>query len=211
MRREHMERIRRQVMWDHETAVQRGLRSDFHPGYPWGTLYRAAVADTIYWADYLKEPCLMISARARSVESYAQGDCPIAADASKHVATYGALGELDFESRGGKRPLAHPAAPAPKNPRLATPPPPPRASAPSQPAGDASSRHTTNRYGNPICMSYPSGNCSGKGINCPADSSRRHLCTICLGPHPSGGASPCTKAFSGARPISTPKAKGKKP
>ena len=209
MRREHMERIRRVVLRDHHTALERGLQSDFHPGYPWGTLYRRAVADTEYWADYLKEPCLMISARARSVDSYVQGDCPIAADASKHVATYGALGELDFESRGSKRPLAHPAAPTPKTPRQTTPPPPPRASAPSQPTGDASSRHTTNRYGNPICMAYQTGGCSGKGITCTADSNRRHLCCICLGPHPSGGPKPCTKSFSGFKPLIKPKNKGK--
>lgn len=196
-----MERLRRSEMALHNATTAAGGRSAVDLEYPWGTLFRWVVADTDYWADHIKEPCLMISARARSADGCVQGDCATAANPSAHVATYGSLGEVDLGGAGQQC-----------NKRSVPPPPDPDAQArctakpaassnppPVAVAADANLRHTVNRHGNLVCIPFQTGACVGKGLECHKDSKRRHACSICLGPRPSGGSTLCSKSFAGYR------------
>ena len=51
--------------------------------------------------------------------------------------------------------------------------------------------HTTSRDGTPLCIRFNLGQCqsASKGLSCPADSSRYHLCSKCL--RPGHGANVC--------------------
>ena len=47
-----------------------GIRSSYDPEYPWGRLFEFAVQDRDRWQDALMELCLLINARARTVDTY---------------------------------------------------------------------------------------------------------------------------------------------
>ena len=192
MRREHMEILRRAESADLNEAISLGRSHHFGPAKPWSTLFKTAVADYGYWDEHLKEPCLLICARARPLDSFVEGDCQVAASSSSHVATFGAIGEADL---GVPRKRAQPAGAEPggKRPR-GSPAPQPAHTVPPPPANNGQ-RHLTNRAGNTLCTAFNAGSCSGKGIQCPKKATHRHLCNICLGPHSAVGPPACRGTF----------------
>ena len=68
MRRAHLEILRRAESVDLNEAISQGRSHPFNPAKPWATLFKRAVAEYGYWDEHLKEPCLLICARARPLD-----------------------------------------------------------------------------------------------------------------------------------------------
>ena len=192
-----MEILRRAESAALNEAIAAGVTYKFDPSKPWSTLFTKAVKDYAYWDEHLKEPCLLICSRARPVDCFVDGDCQVASSSSSHLATFGAIGEADFGT-SRKRPHGNPTDLGGKKPRGA--PAPPTSTSASASGNSSGQRHLTNRAGNVLCTAFNAGSCGGKGIQCPKDSSHRHLCNICLGPHSAAGPPACKGTFRPSLP-----------
>ena len=106
MRREQLNRHRSDESRRPNMELKKGRTTDYDADKPWDYLFRLVVKDATFWDDQLKEPCIMVCARVRPVGSFLLGDSVAASSSAGHLATYGALGQMEMEARGVKRAAA---------------------------------------------------------------------------------------------------------
>jgi hypothetical protein len=203
-RREVMERMRRRESSLLDAAISDGGRTQFEPHRPWNLIFKLAVSEAQYWHLNVEEPSLLIITNARKAGVFMGGDAPVCDSNYLHLATSGTPGFAlvadkgsSSSSRGdGGRPQQQPPA---KRQHVAAAPPKRNDASRGQSSGSqivANGKYIANRGGNPLCILFQSGSCDkAMGINCPKDSSRRHLCNVCLSSsHGSEHPSRCTAA-----------------
>jgi hypothetical protein len=216
-RREFMERARRRASNELDDSIVNGTAHAFNPSRPWDFVFKKSAGESLdssaarYWHLNLEEPCLLIVAGARRVDGFLDGDASVCASGSSHMATQGtpifSLLDRETGASGSRQPAERKTS--------AHAPPAKRKDAPSRSSGGVKpgaimvdGKYTTNRQGNPLCMLFNSGACSGpRGANvtCPKDPTRRHNCHKCLsadhGANTCTGAAPAgnTRGFNGKK------------
>jgi uncharacterized membrane protein YgcG len=152
MRSERMEKLRRLAEQQHAS----GAMSSFDVARPWNTVFRAAVADTDYWAETVKEQSsLYHQRRISAADAVSDGTAqPIVTEGLQPSSKAPSLAG-GGDTTGRKR-LREP-----------------RGGPPS------SGRHVHNRRGLQLCPDYNNTGCSF-----PCANSKAHQCEICLDTHP---------------------------
>jgi hypothetical protein len=198
-RKETMERGRRQANDDLDEAIARGGTHPFDPARPWEYIFKMATeggaSEAKYWHINIEEPCVLIIAGRYSTAEFLEGDAPVCAASSAHIATAGTPGSYVVADNGGSAARRPPAQqPPPKRQATVDRAPkqqlPPRAK--TGPAIEKDGKYVTNRVGNYLCINFNAGMCPAKkGAHvCPKDDKLRHNCNLCLSS--SHGANTCT-------------------
>ena len=203
----------------------------FNTNRPYAYLWTIATSKDFswYWTDHVKDKSFQVLIKHRQMNQFIDGDCPIAASASEHMATSGTIEYTMGSSSSSSavpwvKPKGAPRNNGQPNPRQSDAPAASRKGRKSFGKGKqhnvVNGRYTTNRAGTPLCSGFQSGTCHGKcGCVCPLDGFSAHHCDRCLGDH--GGDTPqsCNKIAPAQPPLgistrqaaaSNPKGKGKK-
>ena len=87
MRLERSRAIRRELLQNHKDALKNGWAAEaakFDPKRPWDAVWREmADGQASWWWNKVDQPCMFVSCRVRSVQSYVDGDVVTAEGAAK--------------------------------------------------------------------------------------------------------------------------------
>ena len=171
MRRERMERIRREASRSltNALALNQNAVHPFNPAMPWDHCFIAAINDDKYWSEHVNTPCLQICTKIKHIGGFIEGDAQIgdsAAPSSSHVPPPPArhptprLTNAQKKQQKALRQQQQPAASQQVEPPY-----------PTQQAPET-------------CNKYNAGNCPGENCMCPVAPHRRHACSQCGRNHP---------------------------
>jgi hypothetical protein len=169
---------------DKATVIFRTMKNPYVPTRPWDSVFGRVNADKDWWREQLEYT--LFRSHGSSVTSAIDGDVPVARAQVGAVKRAAPGGDASGNSAGQ---VINPPQPPPRPPRT-TEPPAKKAKKPKGQHNVENGYHTTSRDGTPLCIRFNLGQCqSTKGLSCPADSSRYHLCSKCL--RPGHGANAC--------------------
>ena len=200
MRSERAMRIRDELEYQHEIAVENNWPTHFNPKQPWNAVWKQmASAEEKWWWRNVERPGIMIQAHVAKMEAYVGQDAPISGH--KRIAPLPTTDENDGMA-------AHQLSTAKRNKTLQiTNYPYVPAMAEQGPVGGGAPTTTTQEYmdlsqhnghcytltrqGLAPCQGYNAGTCTrtGRGNRCGVNQDEVHQCNLCL--RTGHGASTC--------------------
>eukprot|EP00435_Cladocopium_sp_Y103_P056506 s702_g19.t1 len=167
-RLEHMERLKRGLKAEHDTAVAAGKTTDYDAKRPWNLVWAKAVADETFWREEVNEPSMLILTKITTTTDMVEGDAkvgssPAAASNQRETAPVPARATAD-------KPVG------PRNTNRT-----------GRVHNTQDGKYTHNRTGYALCSGFNAGTCSAstQGVWCSHQWDTVHQCDRCLGNHPS--------------------------
>ena len=167
-RLEHMERLKRDLVAEHEKITNAGGTSTFNPKRPWNAVFAKAIADETFWREEVVEPCMMVITRISNASEILDGDAKIGGSSSS--------------AAGPRDPGAVPAKMAPANEKQT--PRPRNTNRTGRVHQIQDGKYVMNRTGYALCAGYNTEQCTGNGLWCHQAWDTVHQCNRCLGGHP---------------------------
>ena len=189
-----MERIKRRIELEADTAKNAGRPHPYDEAKPWNFIWRLAAEDALFWRREVEEPCLLVLSRSSSLSEMVQPDNPLG--------TAAPLTSNAASSHSSSKRQASASVQSPKK----------KQNFERVHNIDASgSTFTTNRRGIALCPGWQAATClEVRNEKCAVNQNMVHQCSKCLSRD--HGAKDCSRkphALS-PRPAASSRGKGKK-